>query len=163
MIMPRGRNEPRLISKCFHSDSRGEEGQGLLESAVAFLFLAVVLAVMFEMAVVFGSYIALLNSAVQGAIYAAGHTEMQNNPPDEAYQQYTSIVQAEVLAGGLSWIDTDLHAPELPPNIEPGAPLTVTVDYTMTTMFSEVVFPMFERFGLPSRYHISARTTVPIR
>jgi len=142
---------------------RGEEGQGLLEAAVAFLFLLLILLVMFEMAVVFASYISLLNTSVQGAIYAAGHTNMEDDPPDENYLQYISIIQAECLAGGLSWTDVRVNPPQLPANVVPGEPLTVTVDYTLTTFASEVVFPMFGRFGLPTRYMISARTSVPIR
>lgn len=142
---------------------RGEEGQGLVEAAVAFLFLLLILLVMFESAVLFTSYIALLNTSVQGAIYAAGHPNMEDNPPDTAYQEYISIIQAEALAGGLSWTDLKIHPPELPANVVAGEPLTVTVSYTMTTFASEVIFPMFGRFGLPTRYHVSARTTVPIR
>lgn len=142
---------------------KGEEGQGLVEAAVAFLFLLLILLVMFEAAVLFTSYIALLNTSVQGAIYAAGHTDMEDNPPDAAYQQYVNIMQAEAMAGGLSWRQMTIYPPELPPDVVPGEPLTVTVSYTMTTFASEVIFPMFGRFGLPNYYIISARTAVPIR
>jgi hypothetical protein len=145
------------------ADSRKEEGQGLLEAAVAFLFLLIILIAMFEMAMVFASYIALLNTAVQGAVYAAGYPDMESSPPDANYDRYVSIMQAEILAGGLSWVDVRINPPELPANIVADEPITVTVDYTMTTFASEVVFPMFGRFGLPTRYHISARTAVPIR
>jgi hypothetical protein len=72
-------------------------------------------------------------------------------------------MQAEVLAGGLSWVDVRINPPELPTSVVAGEPITVTVDYTLTTFASEIVFPMFERFGLPSEYHISARTAAPIR
>ena len=143
--------------------SEKEEGQGLLEAAVAFLFLLVILIAMFEMAMVFASYIALLNTAVQGAIYAAGYPDMESSPPDVNYEQYVSIMQAEALAGSLSWVDVRINPPELPANVVEGEPITVTVDYTLTTFASEVVFPMFERFGLPTEYHISARTAAPIR
>jgi hypothetical protein len=135
----------------------------LLEAAVAFLFLLVILIAMFEMAMVFASYIALLNTSVQGAVYAAGYPDMENNPPDTNYEQYVSIMQAEVLAGGLSWVDIGINPPELPANVVAGEPITVSVDYTMTTFASEIVFPMFGRFGLPTEYHITARTAAPIR
>jgi hypothetical protein len=134
-----------------------------LEAAVAFLFLLIILLVMFESAILFTSYIALLNTSVQGAIYAAGHPNMEDSPPDSAYQQYVSIMQAEAMAGGLSWTDVGINPPELPSHVVAGEPITVTVDYTMTTFASEVVFPMFGRFGLPTEYHVSARTAVPIR
>ena len=143
--------------------SEEEEGQGLLEAAVAFLFLLLILLAMFEMALVFASYIALLNTAVQGAVYAAGHPEMESSPPDTHYEQYVSIMQAEALAGSLSWVDVRINPPELPASVVPGEAITVTVDYTLTTFASEIVFPMFERFGLPSEYHISASTAAPIR
>jgi Flp pilus assembly protein TadG len=143
------------------SRSRGEEGQGLVEAAVAFLFLLTIILVMFEMVIIFNSYIALLNTSVQGAVYAAGRPNIQ--PGDAEYDQYVSIMQAEALAGGLSWTDIGVDPPQLPNNVSPGEPITVTVQYTLTTFASEIVFPMFERFGLPAEYHISARTAVPIR
>jgi Flp pilus assembly protein TadG len=145
------------------SNARGEEGQGLLEAAVAFLFLLLLLLIMFEMAMIFTSYIALLNMTVQGAIYAAGHADMVTSPPDGAYEQYVSIMQAEALAGNLSWKDVTIQPPGLPATIAPGQPLTVTASYRLTTFASEVIFPMFGRFGLPTHYTISARTSVPIR
>ncbi len=135
----------------------------MLEAAVAFLFLLIILVAMFEMALVFSSYIALLNTAVQGAIYAAGYPDMESSPPDTNYEHYVSIMRAEVLVGGLSWVDVRINPPELPASVVAGEPITVTVDYTMTTFASEIVFPMFGRFGLPSEYHISARTAAPIR
>ncbi len=140
-----------------------EEGQGLVEASVAFLFLLLILIVMFEMVMVFASYISLLNCSVQGAIYAAAHPNMVENPPDEDYLQYVSIMQAEALAGGLSWTQITVHPPQLPPVVEAGNPLTVTIDYRLRTFASEIVFPMFGRFGLPTEYQITARTSVPIR
>lgn len=140
-----------------------EEGQGLLEAAVAFLFLLLILIIMFEASVLFASYIALLNTSVQGAIYAAGYPNMQSNPADEHYVQYESIIRAEALAGKLSWEDVTVLPPQLPANVQPGEPITVTVRYELTTFSSQVVFPMFGRLGLPDRYTISAHTAVPIR
>jgi hypothetical protein len=140
-----------------------EEGQGLLEAAVAFLFLLLILIIMFEASVLFASYIALLNTSVQGAIYAAGYPAMQSDPADEHYVQYESIIRAEALAGKLSWEDVTVLPPQLPANVQPGEPITVTVRYELTTFSSQVVFPMFGRLGLPDRYTISAHTAVPIR
>jgi hypothetical protein len=142
---------------------QGEEGQGLVEAMAAFLFLLLILMVMFEAALLFTSYITLLNTSVQGAIYAAGHPAMENDPPDASYEQYVSIIQAEAVAGGLSWTDITVHPPELPANVASGQPITVTVSYTLTTFVSETVFPMFGRLGLPTRYIVSARTAAPIR
>ncbi len=138
-----------------------EAGQGLVEATVAFLFLLTILLVMFEMVIVFTSYIAMLNAVNQGAIYAAGHPTMQ--PGDPEYDEYVSIMRAELLAGGLSWRDTRINPPELPDEILDGEPLTVTIDYTLTTFATEIILPFFERFGLPSEYHIQARTSAPIR
>lgn len=140
-----------------------QEGQGLLEAAVAFLFLLLILIIMFESAILFTSYIALLNTSVQGAIFAAGHPDMEDDPPDASYEQYVSIMRAEALAGKLSWTEVTINPPELPANVVPGQPLTVTISYELTTFTSEVVFPMFERLGMPDRFVMSARTTVPIR
>lgn len=140
-----------------------EEGQGLLEAAVAFLFLLLILIIMFEASVLFASYIALLNTSVQGAIYAAGYPDMQSDPADEHYLQYESIIRAEALAGKLSWEDVTVLPPQLPANVQPGEPITVTIRYELTTFSSQIVFPMFGRLGLPDRYTISAHTAVPIR
>ena len=140
-----------------------EEGQGLLEAAVAFLFLLLILILLFEASVLFASYIALLTTSVQGAIYAAGYPNMQSNPADEHYVQFESIIRAEALAGKLSWEDVTVLPPQLPANVQPGEPITVTVRYELTTFSSQVVFPMFGRLGLPDRYTISAHTAVPIR
>jgi len=140
-----------------------EEGQALLEAAAAFLFLLLILIIMFEASVLFASYIALLNTSVQGAIYAAGHPNMQANPADEDYLQYESIIRAEALAGKLAWDKVTVLPPQLPANVQPGEPITVTVRYELTTFTSHIIFPLFGRFGLPDRYTISAHTAVPIR
>ena len=80
-----------------------------------------------------------------------------------AYDNYIADIQGEVVAGGLTWSDVNIHPPVLPPNVVQGEPITVTIDYTMTTAFSEIVLPMFGRFGMPTEYHIRAWTSVPIR
>jgi hypothetical protein len=139
----------------------GEEGQSLVESAIGLLFLLLVIIITFEMLFLFMSYMSLLNATAQGAIQASGHPNMV--PGDANYEDYIADIQGEVVAGGLNWPDVGINPPVLPPNVVQGAPITVTIDYTMTTPFSELVFPMFGRFGLPTEYHIAARTTVPIR
>jgi len=143
--------------------AKEEEGQGLLEAAVAFLFLLLILIIMFESAVLFASYTTLLNTSVQGAIYAAGHPNMEDDPPDDDYLHYESIIRAEALAGNLTWENVTISPPELPASVQPGQPITVTVSYELTTFTSEIVFPMFGRLGLPDSYTLSARTAVPIR
>jgi hypothetical protein len=145
----------------FQLKGGGEEGQGLVEATAGFLFLLLIILVMFEMVFLFASYISLLNASAQGAIRAAGHPDMQ--PGDEHYDEYLSDIQGEAIAGGLSWTDLHVNPPQLPSVVEPGAPITVTLQYTMTTPFGEIFFPFFGKFGLPSRYHIHATTAVPIR
>jgi len=144
-----------------HCGRDQEEGQGLVESAVGLLFLLLILLVMFEMLFLFTSYIALLNASAQGAIRAAGHPNMQVG--DYHYQEYVSDIQGEVVAGGLSWTDVHINPPQLPAVVEAGNPITVTLNYTLTTPFGEIFFPIVGKFGLPTQYHISARTAVPIR
>jgi hypothetical protein len=138
--------------------SAGEEGQGLVEAAVSFLFLLMILLAMFEMVMVFSAYISLLNTSTQGAIYASGRCSMEYDPPSESYLKYVSIMESEALAGGLSWVDLRFNPPVWSPEDADEPAVTVTVEYTLTTFFSEVVFPMFGRFGLPTEYHISARS-----
>ena len=139
----------------------GEEGQSLVESAVGLLFLLLVIIITFEILFVFMSYMSLMNAAAQGAIQAAGHPDMV--PGDSAYDNYIADIQGEAVAGGLTWSDVNIHPPVLPPNVVQGEPITITIDYTMTTPFSEIVLPMFGRFGMPTEYHIRAWTSVPIR
>ena len=155
------RNRWRKAGERFRRRIGDETGQGLVEATAAFLFLLTILLVMFEMVIIFTSYITMLNAVSQGATYAAGHPTMQ--PGDPEYDEYVSIMRAELVAGGLSWRDTGINPPELPDEIRDGEPLTVTIEYTLTTFASEIILPMFERFGLPSEYHLQARTSVPIR
>lgn len=152
--------KPKLPFSSYRSQ---EEGQGIVEAAAAFLFLLMILLAMFEMAIVFSSYIALLNTSIQGAIFAAGHPTMESSPPDEDYEQYISIMRSEAVASGLSWTGIGIEPPALPTTISAGEPLTVTIRYSLTTFASEIVFPFFGRFGLPTQYHIRASSTIPIR
>ena len=154
---PKTRVGHRKISR----QPREEQGQGLVEAAVSLLFLLLIIVVTFEMLFVFLSYISLTNAAAQGAIQAAGHPGMA--PGDGAYDDYIADIQGEALAGGLNWTDVNVHPPLLPANVVQGEPITVTIDYTMTTPFSELVLPMFGRFGMPTEYHITAWNSVPIR
>jgi hypothetical protein len=173
VVQSRLRPEARILSE-------GEEGQGLIEAAVGFVFLLLILLAMFEMAIVFASYIALLNCSIQGAVYAAAYPRyhMVEGPlePDDPhysyyqfYQEYESIIRSEALAGGLSLDSLHISPPQLPSGTLQGevlsgnTPITVTLEYHMTTFSSEIIFPLFDRFGLPSEYHISARSAVPSR
>jgi len=149
--------------RWFRLKEKEEEGQGLVEAAVTFVFLLAIFIAMFEMVMLFTSYIALLNTSIQGAVYAAGHPNMVANPPDSSYEQYVSIMRAEALAGGLSERDIGYSLPQLPTNVAPGEALTVTIEYTMTTFASEIAFPLFGRFGLPEVFRIRASSAVPIR
>ena len=133
----------------------------MVESVVGLLFLLLVIILTFEMLFVFMSYMTLMNSAAQGAIQASGHPNMVTG--DAHYDDYIADIQGEAVAGGLTWNDVSIHPPLLPPTVIQGEPITVTIDYTMTTPFSEIIFPMFGRFGMPTEYHITAWTAVPIR
>ena len=53
-----------------------EKGQSMLEMTVGLVFLVLIVLVLFEMAVLFYSYIALLNASREGAVYAATHPTM---------------------------------------------------------------------------------------
>jgi hypothetical protein len=142
--------------------TKWEEGAGLVEAAVGFLFLMLIMIVTFEMLFVFTAYISLLNASVQGAVYAGGQPDMEEGDP--AYLHYESLIQAEALAGGLSWKDIVVNLPEVAANSETGIDeLTVSIDYHLTTPFGEIFFPLLGKFGLPSTYHIVASTTVPVR
>jgi hypothetical protein len=140
--------------------------------SVGTVFLLAVVLVLFESAMVFRSYIGVLNVAREGAMYAAHHPEMCNCPqltctdaaPDgDSYLEYLWHICQEADVAGL---DTDLltvHSPVKPEGTNPQDPLIVTVDYELVNPTSGVVFPWLLRMGLLESFPISASSEVPIR
>ena len=74
----------------------GEKGQSMLEMTVGTVFLLIVVLILFEMGMLFYSYIAVLNASREGAVYASIYPTIQEGDP--RYDRYASIVRAEAEA-----------------------------------------------------------------
>lgn len=135
----------------------------MLEMTVGMVFLVIIVLVLFEMAVLFYSYIALLNASREGAVYAATHPTIV--PGDFEYDRYETITTAEAVAGGLR---TDpeyfqIHAPEIPEDIAPLNPIIVKVSYQLINPTQGIILPFLGRMGLFQSAWMTAATEMPIQ
>ena len=159
-----------------HWLKRNERGQSLVEVSVVSALLIMIVVVVFEVGVVFSSYIALLNASREGAIFASSHPQVlsvaaANRPTDPRYQEYLGRVKAEAR---LSVVTDDCATHPSPPCLTvlppqfragwiSGDAVTVTVSYSCTTFTSGLQLPFFGRFGRPHYWPISAWTVAPIQ
>lgn len=161
--------------------NRDEHGQSLTELAVGLPFVLLVILVLFEMGLVFATYISMINAAREGAFFASRHPELVDpNRWNDALapgnttigEEYESRVRNEVFvvttqplsAKQLLTEDVIQVDPPVTDGIsDPGYPITVTVHYTLSTFTSNVSLPFFGRFGLPNRYHLTYSFGTPIR
>ena len=145
----------------------------MLEMTVGLVFLVLIILVLFEMAVLFYSYIALLNASREGAVYAATHPaialmEDPEDPQDPQYDNYVTyetITAAEALAGGLR---TDpeflqIHEPEALEGTEPLHPIIVRVSYQLINPTQGIILPFLGRMGLFQSAWMTASTEMPIQ
>lgn len=140
---------------------RGEEGQSMLEMTVGVVFLLIIVLILFEMAMLFYSYIAVLNASREGAVYASAHPEMTETQS----QQYQSVAAAEAQAAGLN---TDpaffiVDPPQTPNGTAPLNPIIVRVHYQLINSTQGVVLPILGRMGLFQQVWMTGRTEMPIR
>lgn len=151
--------------------TKDEEGQGLIELTVAVAWLAIVIIVSFEFAMVFASYMALLNSARAGSRYASTHPEILSTPgviTDDKYDGYNEYISDEAYAADLRTSNLAITIPQTNydtdgnPIVSGGQPVTVTLYYSLTTFTSGIRLPFVGRFGLPNVYRISASASFPI-
>ena len=141
-----------------------EEGQSMLEMTFGMVFLVIIILVLFEMALLFYSYIALLNASREGAVYASIFPDIVDTA-DPHYSEYKSIVTAEAQAAGLN-IDSsvfEVFLPETPEGIDPLDPVIVKVSYQIINPTPGIVLPMLGRMGLFRGAWMTARTEMPIR
>ncbi len=127
------------------------------------VFLVIITLILFEMAVLFYCYIALLNASREGAIFAATHPNMVLG--DNDYQRYVTITTAEAIEGGLI---TDpeffvIHEPEKPEDSEPLDPIIVSVSYQLINPTQGIILPVLGRMGLFQSAWMTARTEMPIQ
>jgi Zn-dependent protease with chaperone function len=138
-----------------------EEGQSMLEMTVGVIFLLIIVLILFEMAMLFYSYIAVLNASREGAVYASAYPDMNGTQ----YQRYENITTAEAQAAGLN---TDpaffvVDAPETPNGNEPLQPIIVRVHYQLINPTQGILLPVMGRMGLFQSAWMTGETKMPIR
>jgi hypothetical protein len=169
---PRTGSESRQGRRPRAKAALPEEGHSLLEMTFGTTFLLLVAIVLFESAMIFRAYIGVLNSAREGAFYAAHHPDMvfgaqitcATASPDgnEAYVFMWHICQ-ETIASGLDPDYLQVLPPETPEGTDPQDPIIVTVEYELVNPTGSIVLPWLGRMGLLDSFPISASNEVPIR
>ena len=140
-----------------------EAGQSMLEMTVGLVFLVLIILILFEMAVLFYSYISVLNASREGAIYAATHPNMEVD--DSEYQTYRNVTIAEAIAAGLRTESEyfEIHEPEKPYGSDPLDPIIVRVSYQLINPTQGVILPFLGRMGLFQSAWMTASTEMPIQ
>ena len=146
----------------FRFQARGEEGQSLLEMSVGLIFLLGIVLLLFEAALLFQAYIALLSAAREGAVYASLYPTMSSGTPE--YTEYENRTLAEATAAGLL---TDpahftIDAPVAPEGTDPGKKIVVQVHYQFINPAQGIILPFFGRMGLFDSVWMSAKEEWPI-
>jgi len=139
--------------------NRNERGQALLEMTFGTVFLLLIVLIVFEMAMLFYSYIALLNASREGAVYASLHPDME--PGSAEYTNYLEVTENEALASGLNTA-TGYFTVTAPINND-CISVTVTLDYKVVNPTKGIVLPLLGRMGLFQSAIMSACTKMPIR
>lgn len=154
----------RRYQRKFPLLCKQEEGQSMLEMTFGVIFLVIIVLILFEMALLFYSYIALLNASREGAVYASLFPDIVDTA-DPLYAQYESIVTAEAQAAGLNTDPAvfEVFLPETPEGIDPLDPVIVKVSYQIINPTQGIVLPMLGRMGLFQGAWMTARTEMPIR
>ncbi len=161
-----------------------ERGQSLVEASITLVFLLLLVIAIFEMAQVFSTYLVLVNSVRDGAIYAASHAKSNQLPQDVEtlkrqpnYQPntycsnptnpslghlntYCERIKQGILIRGLDPQGAYLTIldPVFVPTTKNAAGFTILVgaEYRLTTLFtSSISLPLLGRMGLPSQYTVS--------
>jgi hypothetical protein len=138
----------------------------MLEMTVGLVFLVIIVLILFEMAVLFYRYIALLNASREGAVFAATHPHIaESDSEDPDYVRFEMITTAEAIKGGL---DTDpeffeIHPPEIPWGVAPLEPIIVRVSYQLINPTSGIILPFMGRMGLFQSAWMTASTEMPIQ
>jgi len=140
---------------------RREEGQGLLEMMVGTVFLVIIVLILFEMGMLFYTYIVLLNASREGSVFASLHPDLA--PGSEDYEEFLTVTSQEAIAAGLDPAYFEILPPETPQGTEPLKPIQVTVRYQLVNPTHGIILPFVGRFGLFQQATIMARTEMPIR
>jgi Zn-dependent protease with chaperone function len=160
MKMSARHNDRSLVQTAQHRPPR-EEGQSMLEMTVGVIFLLIIVLILFEMAMLFYSYIAVLNASREGAVFASAYPEMSATQ----YQRYTNITTAEAKAAGLNTAPAFfvVDAPETPEGNAPLRPIIVRVHYKLINPTQGILLPVMGRMGLFQSAWMTGETKMPIR
>lgn len=143
-----------------------EDGQSMLEMTVGTVFLVLIVVILFEMAMLFYSYIAVLNASREGALFASSHPDLVGGPGTAYYQTYLNVTRAEANAAGLI-TDAEFLIVDAPVLLEGGSepldPIMVRVHYQLINPTQGIVLPFLGRMGLFQSAWMSAATRMPIR
>lgn len=118
-------------------DSNRERGANLVELALILPFLLLLIAAIADFGRAFNSYIVINNAAREGARYGG-----RVNHTDVIDTYILNAVYQEAENSGLDLRDPTVATITIEPawNVRPAnTPMTVTVDYTMTTFFTGIV------------------------
>jgi Flp pilus assembly protein TadG len=157
----------RLIQFIRKIATRETSGQNIVEMAVLLPFLLFMVLALYEMAQVFTAYIALVNAAREGAVFASLNSELSDSTKvsvdDQLYRDYVDRVKQEILALELNpqYLSVSRPVSATLPSAKPS--ITVTLGYQLQTFVGTVVVPFFGRMGLPSSYGLSYSIGMPIR
>lgn len=146
----------RLRRRLGRRSDQNEQGQALLEMTFGTIFLLLIVLIIFEMAMLFYSYIALLNASREGAVYASLNPNMQ--PGSAEYTRYLKVTNNEAKAAGL-----DAGHFTIMPLVKDTESITVTVSYEIINPTQGIVLPWLGRMGLFESATMSAWTCMPIR
>ena len=124
------------------------------------VFLLLIVLIVFEMAMLFYSYISLLNASREGAVYASLHPDMTVGSPE--YADYLEVTNNEALAAGLNTA-TGYFTVTAPINSADCVSTTVTLSYKIVNPTQGIILPWLGRMGLFRSAVMSAWTIMPIR
>jgi hypothetical protein len=140
---------------------RREEGQAMVEMTVGTIFLLIIVLILFEMAMLFYSYIAVLNASREGAVYASMYPVMN----EAQLARYRQITGEEASAAGLNTAPAFfiVDPPETPEGTDPLDKVIVKVHYQLINETQGVVLPLLGRMGLFQSAWMTGKTEMPIR
>jgi hypothetical protein len=137
--------------------------------AILVPFLLILAIGLSEMAQVFSTYMAVINTARGGIAYAAGHPCLVQSSLCSTAQHDTYVddmaehVKVDAVEGHLDTDDDVLNYQLEAPTVAIGEPMSLTITYKLTTFSSTFRVPYFDRMGMPNYYSIRYSTSMPIR
>lgn len=152
----------------YNREAAGEEGQALVEMTICVVFLLLVSVALFEFAMVFYSYISLLNAAREGAVYASIYPDVAEGTSSPHWDEFESTTRAEAEASGLvtggEVFEVLPPVREYPPACENDVcTITCVLHYEVMNDTQGIFLPFMGRMGLFQSLVLQAHVDMPIR